>query len=74
MSYNSYVILDEKIAVYDKRIEDISNLERYQDNVRKLSCFRGIATHTAMSLIVEVGDFHRFRTAQQNRILRTDRG
>ena len=59
-----YYTLDEKIAVYDKRIEDISNLERYQDNVRKLSCFRGIATHTAMSLIVEVGDFHRFRTAQ----------
>jgi len=60
-----YYTLDEKIAIYDKRIEELSHLERYEENVQKLSCFRGIATHTALSLLVEVGDFQRFRTAKQ---------
>ena len=33
---------------------------RYQENVKKLGCFLGIRTHTALSLIVETGDFKRF--------------
>lgn len=35
-----------------------------KENVRKLCCFKGVSTHTALPLLVEVGDFHRFRTAQ----------
>ena len=59
-----YYTLDEKIAVYDARIEELAHQKRYEENVRKLCCFKGISTHTALSLLVEVGDFHRFRTAQ----------
>lgn len=59
-----YYTLDEKVAVYDKRIEEISHLDRYEENVQKLGCLCGVATHTALSLLVEVGDFHRFRTAK----------
>lgn len=59
-----YYTLDEKIAVYDARIEELAHQERYEENVRKLCCFKGISAHTALSLLVEVGDFHRFRTAQ----------
>lgn len=60
-----YYQLDEKLAVIDTRIEEFSHRERYEENVQKLGCFTGIATRTAMSLLVEVGDFNRFKTAQQ---------
>lgn len=57
--------LSEKVAVYDARIEELSHSERYAENVGKLCCFNGIATHTALSLLAEVGDFNRFRSAPQ---------
>lgn len=60
-----YYTLSEKIAVFDKRIEELSHLARYEENVGKLCCFPGIKTHTAMSLLVEVGDFSRFKNAPQ---------
>lgn len=59
-----YYMLDEKVAVYDTRIEEMSHLEHYEENVQKLCCFRGVAAHTALSLLVEVGDFQRFRSAK----------
>lgn len=57
--------LSEKVAVYDARIEELSHSDRYAENVGKLCCFSGIATHTALSLLSEVGDFSRFRSAPQ---------
>ena len=57
--------LSEKVAVYDARIEELSHSERYAENVGKRCCFSGIATHTALSLLAEVGDFSRFRSAPQ---------
>lgn len=60
----TYQNLTEKMARYDKRIEELSNTERYAENAGKLGCFKGIATHTAMSLLSEVGDFNRFPTAE----------
>lgn len=57
----SYEEQEAKIERYDKRIEEIGFAEeRYQKNARKLGCFLGISTHTALSLIVETGDFIRF--------------
>ena len=49
-----------KIERFDKRIEELASQERYQEKVKKLNCFLGIKTHTALSLIVETGDFERF--------------
>ena len=49
-----------KIERFDKRIEELASQERYQKKVEKLGCFLGIKTHTALSLIVETGDFERF--------------
>ena len=57
----TYDELSAKIARLDKRIEEIASGEKYNENVRKLGCFLGIRTHTALSLIVETGDFTRFR-------------
>ena len=56
----SYEEQEAKIERYDKRIEEISAEARYQENAKKLGCFLGIRTHTALSLIVETGDFTRF--------------
>ena len=56
----SYEEQEAKIERYDKRIEEIAAEVRYQENAKKLGCFLGIRTHTALSLIVETGDFKRF--------------
>ena len=56
----SYEEQEAKIERYDKRIEEISAEARYQEDAEKLGCFLGIRTHTALSLIVETGDFNRF--------------
>jgi len=50
---------EAKIERYDKRIDEIAAEARYQENVKKLGCFLGIRTHTALSLIVETEDFKR---------------
>lgn len=59
-----YYQASEKVDIYNIRIEELAQRERYREHVQKLVCFRGIAVHTALSLLVEVGDFHRFKTAQ----------
>ena len=56
--------LSDKLERLDRRIEELSRDEDYDDKVRKLSCFIGMKTHTALSVIVEVGDFNRFSSAQ----------
>ena len=56
--------LNDKLERLDRRIEELSHDEDYDEKVHKLSCFIGIKTHTALSMIVEVGDFNRFSSAQ----------
>ena len=56
----SYEEQEAKIERYDKRIEEIAGEEKYQEKVKRLGCFLGIKTHTALSLLVETGDFERF--------------
>ena len=56
----SYEEQEAKIERYDNRIEEIASEARYQEKAKKLGCFLGIRTHTALSLIVETGDFKRF--------------
>ena len=48
----------------DKRIEELASKDEYRESVKKLCCFIGIKTHTALSVLVEVGDFQRFASAQ----------
>jgi transposase len=56
----SYDEQTAKIERFDKRIEEIALQEQYQEKTKRLGCFLGIKTHTALSLIVETGDFTRF--------------
>lgn len=56
----SYEEQSAKIERFDTRIEELASDKDYHENVRKLGCLLGIKPHTALSLIVETGDFSRF--------------
>ena len=60
----SYHRLVEKIDRIDQRIAELATSDHYADKVKKLSCFIGVRTHTALALIVETGDFSRFTKAE----------
>jgi transposase len=55
--------IEERIRALNARIEAISQEEGYREPVGWLRCFRGIDTVTAMTVLSEVSDFRRFRTA-----------
>lgn len=47
----------------DAAIAEVASSERYADAVRRLCCLRGVKPLTALTLLVEVGDFRRFAGA-----------
>ena len=55
--------LEEKIGRMNEKIEEIALRDSYQEPVCKLKCLKGIETLTALSMVVEVGDFRRFMKA-----------
>ena len=59
-----YEYLTSKIERIDRRIEELASEDEYRERVHKLECFIGIKAHTALSVIVESGDFKRFSDAQ----------
>ncbi len=61
----TYTILCEKIERLDTRIEELAREDKYSESVKKLCCFIGVKTHIALSVLVEVGDFNRFATAEK---------
>jgi transposase len=67
-TYQEYLTLyrqtTDKIKMFDNRIEELSQRERYREDVGKLKCLIGVKTHTALATIVETGDFKRFKTAR----------
>ena len=68
-SFRSYMQdikdLEHKISMMDDMIEDIASKDgRYRDRVAKLKCFTGVETHTALSIVCEIGDFERFPDAK----------
>lgn len=56
----SYDEQTAKIERFDRRIEELASDKGYHQKVKELGCLLGIKTHTALSLIVETGDFNRF--------------
>ncbi len=61
----TYSTLSDKLERLDNRIEELAAKDEYKDSVQKLCCFIGVQTHTALSVLVEVGDFKRFATADK---------
>ena len=60
----TYDTLIDKLERLDKRIEELASSDEYNEKVHRLTCFLGIKTQTALSVITETGDFKRFATAQ----------
>ena len=60
----TYQTLSDKLERLDQRIEELALQDEYKEAVNKLCCFIGVKTHTALSVLVEVGDFKRFSSAQ----------
>jgi transposase len=60
-----YDYLIGKLERLDERIEELASGERYAENVKKLQCLMGVKTYTALSVIVETGDFRRFAKPDQ---------
>ena len=56
----TYEYLTDRIEAFDKWIEELASDTEYVEKVKKLVCFLGIKTHTALSCLVETGDFQRF--------------
>ena len=59
--YQTYEYHVDRIEQFDRRIEEMASEEAYAEKVKKLRCFLGIETVTAVALVVETGDFSRFR-------------
>ena len=57
--------LTEKLERFEARITELASSEKYQQDVKNLSCLLGIKTIGALSVLVETGDFTRFPTAQK---------
>lgn len=53
----------QKVKMLDKKLEELQENEEIKDKVKALKCICGINTLTAMTLVTEVGDFNRFKTA-----------
>ena len=56
--------LDERLRQLDAQLEGFGDQEPYREPVAWLRCFRGINTVTAVTLVAELHDFRRFRSAR----------
>lgn len=54
-----------RLAELEREIAAIAQRAPYQEPVGWLRCFRGIDTLSALTLLVEIGDFQRFRTPRE---------
>ena len=55
----------DKLERFNKRIEEFAFNETYKESVWKLSCFIGVKTDTALSVLTEVDDFKRFSATRR---------
>ena len=59
----TYDSVSNRLALLDRRIEEMADEARYREQVEKLICFVGISSYSALSILVETGDFTRFKSA-----------
>jgi transposase len=52
--------IDRQLDQLDRDLEQIAQQKRWATQVQTLTRFHGISTRTALGLIAEIGDFHRF--------------
>jgi transposase len=55
----------ERVMRYDSMLQDVAAQWKREPEVRKLQSLRGISFLTAVGIIAELGDLHRFKSARQ---------
>jgi transposase len=58
-------LVDARIEQLERAIRETANQQPWCELVGKLRCLRGIDTLTALALVSEIGDFGRFRSAEE---------
>ena len=58
-------LVDHRIDALERSIRETSEQGQWRELVARLRCLRGIDTLTALALVAEIGDFSRFRTAEE---------
>jgi transposase len=68
-TFDTYVhaldLVDRRIEALERAIHDTAEQAPWRELVARLRCLRGVDTLTALALVVEIGDFGRFQTAER---------
>jgi transposase len=69
VTFDSYVhavdLVDARIQTLEQAIREAAEQGPGRELVARLRCLRGVETLTALGLVAEIGDFSRFRTAEE---------
>ena len=57
--------IEGKCSEAAEEVEQIASQDRYREQTKKLTAFKGIKTLIALSFVAEIGDFRRFPNARQ---------
>lgn len=64
-TYHEYLaqvdFFDERLRCLDQEVVEIASREPWKGLVDRLRCLRGLSTLSALTLVVEIGDFRRFK-------------
>jgi transposase len=68
-TFDSYLhtldLVDVRIEALERAIRETAEQEPWRELLASLRCLRGIDTLSALGLVTEIGDFSRFRSAQE---------
>jgi transposase len=69
ITFDSYLhavdLVDRRIEMLERAIRETAAQGPWRELVARLRCLRGIDTLTALALVAEIGDFSRFRSAEE---------
>src|SRR6266536_3769009 len=69
LAFDTYLhaveLVDARVEALERAIRDTAEQEPWHDLVAHLRCLRGIDTLTALALVSEIGDFDRFKRAEE---------
>jgi transposase len=58
-------LVDARVGQLERAIREMAGQGPWRELVARLRCLRGVDTLTAMGLVAEIGDFSRFRSAEE---------
>ena len=69
LTFDTYLhaldLIDARIEALERAIRETAEQQPWKQLVARLRCLRGVDTLTALALVSEIGDFSRFRTAEE---------